>query len=101
VLVALFGVGNISSSQTYSSINRGNTQMTPGYTYPGPSNDYTTTPHARSLWANGVEKESSAATSRRWVPGVFQSLSPLTTWLDSSLISVAPRDGLLLPRWRT
>jgi len=65
VLVAFFGFGNISSSQTYSSINRGNTQTTPSYTYPGPSNDYTTTPHARSLWAVGVRKESSAATSRR------------------------------------
>ncbi len=49
VLVACFGFGNIVSSQTYSPNTQGNTHSEPAYTYPGPSDDYTTTPHPWSL----------------------------------------------------
>ena len=49
VLVACFGFGNIVSSQTYVPNTRGNTHTEPAYTYPGPSDDYTTTPHPWSL----------------------------------------------------
>jgi len=57
VLVAFFGFGNISSSQTFRSINHGNTHTTPRYTYPGPSHDYTTTPHPWSLWEDEVRTD--------------------------------------------
>ena len=53
VLVAFFGFGNISSSQTYSAINHGNTHTTPSYTYPGPSHDYMMTPDPCSLTYSG------------------------------------------------
>jgi hypothetical protein len=45
VLVALFGFGNISNSQSYSSINHGNMFTTPSDKYPGPSDDYAAAPH--------------------------------------------------------
>ena len=57
VLVAFFSFGNVSSSLTYNSINHGNTHTIPSYTYPGPSHDFTTTPHPWNLWADEVETD--------------------------------------------
>ncbi len=68
VLVASFGFGNSSSSQTYSSINHGKIHATPSYTYPGPSDDYTTTPHPWSLWADEVRTNGLKATSGKTHP---------------------------------
>lgn len=54
VLVACFGFGNNASWQTYSANAQGNTHTTPSYTYPGPSDDYTPTPHDWSLTYSSI-----------------------------------------------
>jgi len=84
VLVACFGFGNIVSSQTYSPNVQGNRHAVPAHTYPGPSDDYTTTPHPWSLtysstgsnyrvrdtdqdghWSNEVRNDSLTVASKR------------------------------------
>jgi hypothetical protein len=70
VLVVFFGFGNISSSQSYSSINHGNSHTAPGDTYPGPSHDYTMTPNPCSLTYSGPCSYQSVA-----APPVRQELA--------------------------
>lgn len=65
VLVAFFGFENVSSSLTYRSINHGNIHTIPSYTYPGPSHDFTSTPHPWNLWADEVGTDGWKATSGR------------------------------------
>ena len=48
-LLALFTFANVSDSGAYGTSSHGSAYTTPGYTYPGPSQDYAITPHPGSL----------------------------------------------------